>query len=205
MQGCGRSGVGTFLASKMTLEAETANAKKLAQAKAEQVQNEQGPWLLVCDALCCGLTQDVTDVTVDVLFRQITACLQLRPACTCQAAADKEKAIKDAEATKKKAEALLFNGQIMGSMWSTCKDRQQCWSCALQKYTRRMKMPALYVQADKKEAIAKADAARKAAEEQVGSDAGIPMYDFSQARSHKTRKLEWQRRVPLASRRHSQD
>ena len=115
------------------------------------------------------LTQEVTDVAVDVLS------LQLRPARTCQAAADKEKAIKDAEATKKKAEASLFNGQTMGSMWSTCKDRQQCWSRALQKYTRRMKMRALYVQADKKEAIGKADAARKAAEEQVGSDAGIPM------------------------------
>ena len=57
-----------------------------------------------------------------------------------------------------------------------------------------MKMPGLYVQADKKEAIAKADAARKAAEEQVGSDAAILVYDFAHAITcYKTRKLEWQR------------
>ena len=55
-------------------------------------------------------------------------------------------------------------------------------------------MPSLYVQADKKEAIAKAEAARKAAEEQVGSDAAILVYDFSHAITcYKTRKLEWQR------------
>ena len=57
-----------------------------------------------------------------------------------------------------------------------------------------MKMPGLYVQADKKEAIAKADAARQAAEEQVGSDAAILVYDFFACHNLlQTRKLEWQR------------
>ena len=38
----------------------------------------------------------------------------------------KEKAIKDAEATQKKAEAVFLSGYVMGSMWSMCKDGQQC-------------------------------------------------------------------------------
>ena len=40
--------------------------------------------------------QEVT-VDVNVLFKQITACLQLRPARTCQAAADKDKAAAEEE------------------------------------------------------------------------------------------------------------
>ena len=45
-------------------------------------------------------------------------------------------------------------------------------------------MPGLYVQADQDEA--------RAAEEQAGSDVGIPVYGFSQAITYKTGKLEWQ-------------
>ena len=47
---------------------------------------------------------------IDVFFKQITACLP------------KSQAIKDAETTKKKAEAVFFSGYVMGSMWSMCKE-----------------------------------------------------------------------------------
>ena len=69
--------------------------------------------------------QEVTvDILVSCLSRSQLVYRSPRPAWTCQAASDKEKAIKDAEATKKKAEAVLFSGYVMGSTWSMCKEGQ---------------------------------------------------------------------------------